>query len=77
MIGRVKWMLSDLEKAQKAGITDAEIKALFCPKQSKLAYRCGLPGQGRLKEIPLNMDYSVDLTSKKGTVTLVIHEYMN
>lgn len=76
LTGRLKWMLHDLEKAQKAGITDAKIKALFNPSQAKLAY--WKPGkQNRIKELPLNMDYSVDITSEKDTVTLVIHECMN
>ena len=75
LIGRMKWMLNDLETAKKGGITDAEIRAMFSPSQAKLAYR--KPGQGRLRELPLNMDYSVDMTSQKGTATLVIHEYIN
>lgn len=71
LIERMKWMLSDLEKAQKAGITDAEIRALFRPDQAKLKYR---KPTGRVKELELHMDYSQTVTEKKGTIILTSHE---
>lgn len=70
---RLKWMLSDLEKAEKSGITDAEIHALFSPNQEKLLYK--KPRQPRCKTLELHMDYAQTVTEKKNTIIFKVHEY--
>lgn len=77
MISRVKWMLNDLEKAKKAGITDAEITALFKPEQATKKYKCNTPGNWYSRSLPLHFDYSTDITEKKGTISIKVHEYIN
>lgn len=77
MISRIKWMLDDLEKAKKAGITNAEITALFKPEQATKKYICNAPGYWYSRSLPLHFDYSIDITENKGTISMKVHEYIN
>lgn len=76
LIERLKWMVNDLEKAKKDGITDAEITALFKPSQAKKITARNVLGHKYSRSLPLHFDYSADITEKKGTVSIKVHEYI-
>lgn len=75
LIERLKWMVNDLEKAKNAGITYAEVKVLFRPSQAIREFISTNPEYWHGRSLPLNFDYSIDITENRGAISMKIHEY--